>query len=106
MATTQPATSWWKHYLGEYPIRIRLHLTGGKDILAGFLELAHARPCRGCGFVFALAFSNFVGLHREGTGLGLSMSYDIDTQQHGGSISVDSKVGEYSEFRVRLPRRP
>jgi GAF domain-containing protein/nitrogen-specific signal transduction histidine kinase len=42
----------------------------------------------------------------EGTGLGLSMSYDIITQQHGGSISVDSKVGEYSEFTVRLPRSP
>jgi GAF domain-containing protein/signal transduction histidine kinase len=41
----------------------------------------------------------------EGTGLGLSMSYDIITQQHGGSISVDSRVGEYSEFTVRLPRR-
>jgi signal transduction histidine kinase len=41
----------------------------------------------------------------EGTGLGLSMSYDIITQQHGGSISVDSKVGEYSEFTVRLPHR-
>jgi two-component system, NtrC family, sensor kinase len=41
----------------------------------------------------------------EGTGLGLSMSYDIMTRQHGGSISVDSKVGEYSEFTVRLPRR-
>ena len=40
----------------------------------------------------------------EGTGLGLSMSYDIITQQHGGSISVDSKGGEYSEFTVRLPR--
>ena len=40
----------------------------------------------------------------EGTGLGLSMSYDIISQQHGGSISVDSKVGEYSEFAVRLPR--
>jgi signal transduction histidine kinase len=42
----------------------------------------------------------------EGTGLGLSMSYDIITQQHGGSISVDSKVGEFSEFTVRLPRNP
>jgi GAF domain-containing protein len=42
----------------------------------------------------------------EGTGLGLSMSYDIVTQQHGGSITVDSKVGEYSEFIVRLPRNP
>jgi GAF domain-containing protein/nitrogen-specific signal transduction histidine kinase len=42
----------------------------------------------------------------EGTGLGLSISYDIVTQQHGGSIAVDSKVGEYSEFTIRLPRRP
>ena len=40
----------------------------------------------------------------EGTGLGLSISYDIVTQQHGGSITVDSKVGEYSEFAIRLPR--
>jgi two-component system NtrC family sensor kinase len=41
----------------------------------------------------------------EGTGLGLSMSYEIITQQHGGSITVESKVGEYSEFTIRLPRR-
>jgi GAF domain-containing protein len=41
----------------------------------------------------------------EGTGLGLSISYDIVTQQHGGSIAVDSKVGEYSEFTIRLRRR-
>ena len=40
----------------------------------------------------------------EGTGLGLSITYDIVTQQHGGSIAVDSKVGEYSEFTIRLPR--
>jgi GAF domain-containing protein/nitrogen-specific signal transduction histidine kinase len=40
----------------------------------------------------------------EGTGLGLSISYDIVTKQHGGSITVDSEVGEYSEFTIRLPR--
>ena len=40
----------------------------------------------------------------EGTGLGLSISYDIVTQQHGGSITVESNVGEYSEFVIRLPR--
>jgi two-component system, NtrC family, sensor kinase len=39
----------------------------------------------------------------EGTGLGLSISYDIITQQHGGTISVDSRVGEFTEFTVRLP---
>jgi signal transduction histidine kinase len=42
----------------------------------------------------------------EGTGLGLSISYDIITQQHSGGITVDSKVGEYSEFTIRLPRNP
>jgi PAS domain S-box-containing protein len=42
----------------------------------------------------------------EGTGLGLSITYDIVTQQHGGSITVNSKVGEYSEFTIRLPRNP
>ena len=41
----------------------------------------------------------------EGTGLGLSMSYDIITQQHGGTITVDSEPGAYTEFTIRLPRR-
>jgi GAF domain-containing protein len=41
----------------------------------------------------------------EGTGLGLSISYDIVTQQHGGTIEVDSRVDEFTEFTVRLPRR-
>ena len=39
----------------------------------------------------------------EGTGLGLSISYDIVTQQHGGTIEVDSQVGEFTEFTIRLP---
>jgi signal transduction histidine kinase len=42
----------------------------------------------------------------EGTGLGLSISYDIITQQHGGGITVESKLGEFSEFTIRLPRNP
>ena len=41
----------------------------------------------------------------EGTGLGLSISYEIVTQQHGGTIEVDSAPGEFTEFTVRLPRR-
>jgi signal transduction histidine kinase len=41
---------------------------------------------------------------RECTGLGLSISYEIVTQQHGGTITVDSEVGDFNEFTVRLPR--
>ena len=40
----------------------------------------------------------------EGTGLGLSISWDIITQQHGGTITVDSQVGAFTEFTIRLPR--
>jgi two-component system, NtrC family, sensor kinase len=40
----------------------------------------------------------------EGTGLGLSISWDIVSQQHGGTIEVDSRVGEFTEFAIRLPR--
>jgi len=40
----------------------------------------------------------------EGTGLGLSISWDIVTQQHGGTIEVDSTFGEFTEFTICLPR--
>jgi len=38
----------------------------------------------------------------EGTGLGLSLSYDI-IKAHGGNIKVETKEGEGSEFIIRLP---
>ncbi|MET4385694.1 two-component system NtrC family sensor kinase [Bradyrhizobium sp. F1.4.3] len=41
----------------------------------------------------------------EGTGLGLSMSHDIIVKQHGGTIDVDTRPGEFTEFTVRLPRK-
>jgi GAF domain-containing protein len=41
----------------------------------------------------------------EGTGLGLSISHDIIVKQHCGSIEVDTAPGEYTEFRIVLPRK-
>jgi len=40
----------------------------------------------------------------EGTGLGLSLSYDIIVKQHGGTMSVDSEAGEFTTFVVTIPR--
>jgi two-component system NtrC family sensor kinase len=40
----------------------------------------------------------------QGTGLGLSISHDIIVKQHGGSIEVDTQLGEFTEFRIVLPR--
>lgn len=39
----------------------------------------------------------------EGTGLGLSLSYDIVVNGHEGSIQVNSVVGQGSEFIMQLP---
>ena len=40
----------------------------------------------------------------EGTGLGLSMSYDIVVKQHAGKIDVDTEPGSFTEFIITLPR--
>jgi signal transduction histidine kinase len=40
----------------------------------------------------------------EGTGLGLSISHDIVVKQHGGLIEVDTQPGQFTEFRIILPR--
>lgn len=41
----------------------------------------------------------------EGTGLGLSVSHDIVSGGHGGSISVESRSGEGTTILIQLPER-
>jgi signal transduction histidine kinase len=39
----------------------------------------------------------------QGTGLGLSMSFDIITQLHKGRLEVNTEEGEFTEFVISLP---
>ena len=39
----------------------------------------------------------------EGTGLGLSLAYDMVTKGHGGTLEVESKEGTGATFIVKLP---
>lgn len=39
----------------------------------------------------------------EGTGLGLSLAFDIITKGHGGTIDVESVAGEGTTFYIKLP---
>jgi signal transduction histidine kinase len=39
----------------------------------------------------------------EGTGLGLSLAYDIITKEHTGTIKAESEEGEGTRFIINLP---
>ncbi|MBD2726220.1 AAA family ATPase [Nostoc sp. FACHB-892] len=39
----------------------------------------------------------------KGTGMGLSISYQIVTEKHGGSLSCTSEPGKGAEFQIRIP---
>ncbi len=42
----------------------------------------------------------------QGTGLGLSLAYDIVTKGHGGTLTVDSIEGEGTKFTISIPTLP
>jgi PAS domain S-box-containing protein len=51
-------------------------------------------------------FDPFYTTQPPGQGLGLSISYDIVVNRHGGTLEVDSREGGGCVFRLRLPRVP
>ncbi|CBW27367.1 putative two-component system, histidine kinase [Halobacteriovorax marinus SJ] len=41
----------------------------------------------------------------EGTGLGLSLSHEIIVGVHQGELDIDSELGEFAEFTIKLPKK-
>ncbi|MBX9734105.1 MAG: HAMP domain-containing histidine kinase [Chitinophagaceae bacterium] len=39
----------------------------------------------------------------QGTGLGLSLAYDIVTKAHGGRLTVESENGQGTTFKIEIP---
>jgi PAS domain S-box-containing protein len=74
---------------GQVEIRVRDNGTGMTDEVKAKL--------------FTPFFTTKAGM--AGTGLGLSLSYDIVVRQHHGSIVAETEAGQFSEFIVRLPRQ-
>jgi two-component system, NtrC family, sensor kinase len=40
----------------------------------------------------------------EGTGLGLSLTYDIIVREHAGSIQVNAELGSHTKIAIELPK--
>ena len=40
----------------------------------------------------------------KGTGMGLSISHQIITEKHGGTLDCKSRMGEGTEFIITIPR--
>lgn len=83
-------------------------LTLGVRAVGGALELSIRD--NGCGIapeimphIFEPFFTSKIG--GNGVGLGLAVVYGI-VQRHGGTIEVDSEVGQGACFRIRLPSLP
>ncbi|GAB5537227.1 MAG: hypothetical protein Rubg2KO_34760 [Rubricoccaceae bacterium] len=59
-------------------------------------------PVQHCAYVFEPFFTT--KSPGEGTGLGLSLAYDIITEGHGGTLAVYSREGEGATFTISLPQ--
>jgi putative nucleotidyltransferase with HDIG domain len=85
----------------EGSLTVTTSLSNAKDkVIIQFADTGRGIPKENLQHIFEPFFTTKE--EGEGTGLGLSMSYGIITS-HGGTIDVDSTVGEGTTFTIVLP---
>jgi two-component system, NtrC family, sensor kinase len=80
-------------------VTVRSQVAPGQEFIAVEIEDT------GCGIAdenLDNIFEPFFSTKKEGTGLGLAVSYGI-IQNHAGRIKVDSQKDKYTRFRITLP---
>ena len=83
------------------PIVIVSTKKAGDNILISVSDNGNGIPQRVLDKIFQPFFTTKPA--GQGTGLGLSLSYDIITNGHGGELKVETKEGEGSVFIISLP---
>ncbi|GAB3290829.1 hypothetical protein GCM10027348_08460 [Hymenobacter tenuis] len=87
----------------EPAVTISTRRTNGQDVEIRVLDNGTGMPEKIRSKVFQPFFTTKPP--GEGTGLGLSLCFDIVVQSHGGTLGVKSREGEFTEFTIRLPYR-
>ena len=82
-------------------LHVSSYLTDDSYLAVEFSDTGRGIPAEHLDQVFEPFFST----KDEGTGLGLSVSYNV-VERHRGEIDVESELGEGSTFTVRLPVMP
>lgn len=85
---------------GEGTIHVRTSLDQSQ-VLISISDTGHGISPENLSRLFSTPFSTKAS--GEGTGMGLMMCKEIVVGRHGGSLDVESKVGEGTTFHVRLP---
>ena len=83
------------------------------EVVAGSVEARHAavslrrhlrRARLVAGTVTAIDHAHRTVTVHPAEGTDFALSYDIIVKQHGGTIGVDTKPGEFTEFTILIPR--
>jgi signal transduction histidine kinase len=83
---------------GERRLAISVRPAGGGHVRIEVADTGPGIPAE----TLSRVFDPFVTTKSDGTGLGLSISYGI-VREHGGTLSVESTVGQGATFVIELP---